>query len=135
MSGREGVDAPTGAPEKSGNVRVAPEPAAPQPLAPDPAESSAMAELAREQTTARASLTRERKEALDRKARSMAWFLIFGAGPAALVAILLAVLTDRPDLVWPYFGLGIGVQIWRIWRDQRRIQAIELELEDPIDGS
>jgi hypothetical protein len=49
------------------------------------------------------------------------WFMLFGVGPAALVAIILALLTGRPDLVWPFFGLGIGVQLWRIWKEQRRI--------------
>lgn len=50
-------------------------------------------------------------------------------------AVILALLTDRPDLVRPVFGLGIGIQIWRIWQEQRRIADLERELEDPIDGS
>jgi hypothetical protein len=102
---------------------------------PVPREQSALAELEREQTSARVSLTRERQEALDRQARMAGWFMLFGVGPAALVAIILALVTDRPDLVWPFFGLGIGVQIWRIWKEQRRIAKLERELEDPIDGS
>ena len=100
-----------------------------------PPEGSALAELAREERTAREGLTAERQSALDRQARMAGWFMLFGVGPAALGAIILALLTDRPDLVWPFFGLGIAVQIWRIWREQKRIQRIEQELEDPIDGS
>jgi hypothetical protein len=96
---------------------------------------SALDQLAQEETTARASLTRERQDALDRQARMAGWFMLFGVGPAALVAIVLALVTDRPDLVWPFFGLGVGVQIRRIWKEQRQIARIERELEDPIDGS
>jgi hypothetical protein len=125
MNADSGGDAPFQAPETTGQP----------PLAPEPAGSSAMGELAREQITARTSLTRERHDALARRARFGAWFVLFGVGPAALVAVLLALLTDRPDLVWPFLGLGVGVQVWRIWKEQRRVKAIERELEDPIDGS
>lgn len=102
---------------------------------PKPREESALAELEREQTTARVSLRKERQAALDRQALHAGWFMLFGVGPAALVAVILALLTDRPDLVWPVFGIGIGIQLWRIWKEQRRIKRLELELEDPIDGS
>jgi len=61
--------------------------------------------------------------------------LFVAASSWALVAVILALLTDRPDLVWPVFGAGIGIQIWRIWKEQRRIAKLERELEDPIDGS
>ena len=98
-------------------------------------ETSALAELEREERTARQSLTQERYEALDRQARMAGWFMLFGVGPAALAAIVLAMVTNRPDLVWPFLGLGIGVQLWRIWKEQKRIKQIDKELEDPIDGS
>jgi hypothetical protein len=111
------------------------EPAESAPPGSSPVEPSALEELAREQTTARVALTQERQDALDRQARFAGWFMLFGVGPAALVAVILALLTDRPDLVWPFFGLGIGVQIWRIWKEQRHIARLERELEDPIDGS
>ena len=98
-------------------------------------ESSVLAELQKEDRTARQGLMQERREALDRQARMAGWFMLFGVGPAAVVAIVLAMVTGRPDLVWPFLALGIGVQLWRIWQEQRRIKEIERELEDPIDGS
>ncbi len=98
-------------------------------------ESTALQALEEEQTTARVALARERQEALDRQAGLAGWFMLFGVGPAALVAVIIALLTGRPDLVWPFFGLGVGVQLWRIWKEQRRIGKLERELEDPIDGS
>lgn len=102
------------------------------PVVPEP---SALEELAREERTARQSLMEERRNALDRQARMAGWFMLFGVGPAAIVAIVLAMLTGRPDLVWPFLALGVGVQLWRIWQEQRRIREIDHELEDPIDGS
>lgn len=98
-------------------------------------EASALAELEREQRTARQNLTAQRQEALDRQARMAGWLMLFGVGPGALAAIALALVADRPDLVWPFLGLGVGVQLWRIWKEQRRLKAIERELENPIDGS
>jgi hypothetical protein len=105
------------------------------PAAPHDVEPSALAELEAEERTARQGLMSERRDALDRQARMAGWFMLFGVGPAALVSILLALATGRPDLIWPFFGLGVGVQLWRIWKEQRRIKEIERELEDPIDGS
>ena len=98
-------------------------------------EESALAELEREEVTARESLRRERSEALERQSRLAGWLMLFGFGPAAVAAILLAMFAGRPDLIWPFVGLGVGVQLYRIWKEQRRIKDIERELEDPIDGS
>ena len=62
------------------------EPAASGP-GPVPDEPSALEELAREETTARTALTREKQDALDRQARFAGWFMLFGIGPAQLEAL------------------------------------------------
>ena len=106
--------------------------------APDLVETdgpSPLAELALEERTARENLTTQRQDALDRQARMAGWLMLFGVGPAAVAAILLAMVAGRPDLIWPFVGLGVGVQLYRIWKEQRRIKQIERELADPIDGS
>ena len=89
----------------------------------------------REEVTARQSLLRERGDAIDKKAWAEGWLLLFGFGPAAAAAIALALVAGRPDLIWPFIGLGSAVQIFRIWKERKRIKKIEVELLDPIDGS
>lgn len=98
-------------------------------------QQSALDILGAEEVTARQNLTRQRHEALDRQSRHAGWLMLFGFGPGAVLAILLAMVSGRPDLIWPFVGLGAGVQIWRIWKEQRRIRALEKQLLDPIDGS
>ena len=99
------------------------------------AEPSEVARLEATQRTARELLREERFEALDSRSRATAWLLLFGFGPAALIAIVLAAVLGRADLILPFVGLGAGVQLWRMWRESRRIKRIEQELEDPMDGS
>jgi glycine cleavage system aminomethyltransferase T len=96
---------------------------------------SELAALERNEITARQSLLRERREAMKRQGRNTGWLMLFGFGPATLAAIGLALLSGRPDLIWPFVGLGAGVQVYRMWKEQRRLRAIQRELADPIDGS
>ena len=91
--------------------------------------------LADEEVTTRENLTRQRREALERRRQHATWLMMFGFGPGALLAVGLAVISGRPELVWPFVGLGAGVQIWRIWKEQRRIRKLEKDLADPFDGS
>lgn len=98
-------------------------------------ESSELAKFEQEQQTSRELLKRERYDAVDRRSMATGWLLLFGFGPAALVAITLAFVLGRTDLILPFIGLGAGVQIWRLWRESRRIKRIETELEDTMDGS
>lgn len=96
---------------------------------------SAIAELRNEEVTARSSLVRERGEALESRSWATGWLLFFGFGPAALAAIVLALVVGRPDLILGFAALGAAVQLYRVVQESRRIKKIEQELEDPIDGS
>jgi hypothetical protein len=98
-------------------------------------ERPALAILAEEEVTTRENLTRQREEALDQQRRHATWLMMFGLGPGALLAVGLAMISGRPELVWPFVGLGAGVQIWRIWKEHRRIRKLEKDLVDPFDGS
>lgn len=100
-----------------------------------PVSRSAMDDFEQEEISARQNLTRQRGEAIERKGRQTAWLMLFGLGPAALVAIGLAFLLGQPDLLVPFAALGAGVQLFRIWRESRKIKELEKELADPIDGS
>ena len=88
-----------------------------------------------EEVTAREGLRRARDAAIEKQRWQTGWLLLFGFGPATLVAILLAVALRRSDLVVGFAGLGLGVQLWRIWRQRTFVQHLARELEDPIDGS
>lgn len=96
---------------------------------------SELEEYRTEEVTARQNLRRERGDAIEKQSWATGWLMLFGFGPATLVAIVLALVFGRPDLVLAFAGLGAGVQLWRIWKQRRRIKQIEKELEDPIDGS
>jgi hypothetical protein len=98
-------------------------------------EPTAIERFERGEITSRETLLRERGEAVEKKAWATGWLMIFGFGPAAALSIALALAAGRPDLIWPFVGLGATVQILRIWREKRRIQRIEEELGDPMDGS
>ena len=98
-------------------------------------ERPALDILADEEVTTRENLTRQREEALDQRRRHASWLVMFGFGPGAILAVGLAMISGRPELVWPFVGLGAGVQIWRIWKEQRLIRKLEKGLADPFDGS
>lgn len=100
-----------------------------------PASRSALEEFESDEISARDHLTRQRGDALERRSRAATWFMMFGLGPAALLAVGLALLLGRPELMLPFAGVGAGVQLFRIWREHRRIRKIDDELADPIDGS
>lgn len=104
-------------------------------VGPNRPDASEIAAYEEREVTAREALRRARAEALDKQGREMGWLMLFGVGPAALVAIVLAIVFGRPDLVVVFGGLGATVQLWRVWRDHQRIKDIERELDDPIDGS
>lgn len=98
-------------------------------------EASALEELRKEEVTARSALVRERGEAIESRSRATGWLMLLGFGPAALVAIVLALVLGRPDLILGFAGLGAAVQLYRVVQEHRRVKKIERELEDPIDGS
>lgn len=98
-------------------------------------EPSAIEQFREEEVTARTALQRERGEALESRSWATGWLLLFGFGPAALAAIVLAIIVGRPDLILGFAALGAGVQLYRVLQESRRIKQIERELEDPIDGS
>lgn len=100
-----------------------------------PASRSALDEYESLEVSARQHLTQQRGDAVERRGRQAAWFMLFGFGPAALVAVGLAFLLGQPELMIPFAGVGAAVQMFRIWRENRRIRAIDDELADPIDGS
>ena len=100
-----------------------------------PDSRSAMEEFENEEVSARQNLTRQRGDAVERRSKQAAWLMMFGFGPAALAAVGLATLLGRPELILPFAGVGAGVQLFRIWREGRKIKEIEKELADPMDGS
>lgn len=98
-------------------------------------EPSAIEEFREEEVTARSALVRERERAIEARRKDTSWLLLFGFGPAALAAVVLALVVGRPDLILGFAALGAGVQLYRVFQESRRIKRIEQELEDPIDGS
>ena len=106
----------------------------PEDLPPE-SDSTELAEFREHEVSARENLRRERGDALEKQSWETGWLMLFGFGPPTFLAIALALVFGRPDLVWVFAGLGASVQIWRIWRGRRRIRQIEEELDDPIDGS
>lgn len=98
-------------------------------------ERPALDILADEEVTTRENLTRQRQEAIHQRRRYTRWLMMLSFGPGALLAVGLAMISGRPELVWPFVGLGVGVQVWRIWKTHRRIRKLEKDLADPFDGS
>jgi uncharacterized membrane protein len=60
---------------------------------------------------------------------------MFGVGPAAVVAVGLAVLTGSVQLAAGLFALGVAVEAVRVWRLDRVVRDLRRALEDPMDGS
>lgn len=100
-----------------------------------PISRSAIEEFEQDEVSARINLMQQRGEAMERRSKAAAWFMMFGVGPAALAAITLALMVGQPELILAFAGVGGAVQVYRIWREHQRVKDIEKELKDPIDGS
>jgi len=98
-------------------------------------DPTAIEQFELEEVTARQTLVKERGSAVTRKRWAEGWLLLFGFGPSTAAAIAIALVAGRPDLIWPFIGLGATIQLVRIWRERRRIRTIDNELRDPMDGS
>ena len=78
----------------------------------------------------------ELDEAIRQQSRATGWLITLGFGPAALVAVLLALFIEGSrDLAIAFAALGTSVMGLRAWRASRRVRELERALEDPMDGS
>jgi len=99
-------------------------------------ESSAVEEFEQARLSERQLLREERERAIAEKRKASTWLLLVGFGPAALIAVALALLVEGSrDLAWGFVALGAAMLALKIYRADRRIKDIERQLEDPMDGS
>lgn len=86
--------------------------------------------------TEREALQRELEEALRRKRWATGWLMTVGFGPAAVIAVLLALFVEGSrDLAIGFAFLGAAMLALRAFRLDQRIKELERALEDPMDGS
>ncbi|MDH3271091.1 MAG: hypothetical protein OEN56_07155 [Gemmatimonadota bacterium] len=97
---------------------------------------SAIVEFAQASPTEREILHDELAEARRQKSWATTWLMVVGFGPAAIIAVLLALVVEGSrELAIAFALLGAAVLGLRAYRAERRIQELERELEDPMDGS
>ena len=86
--------------------------------------------------TEREALRQELDEALRKKQWATGWLMTVGFGPAAIVAVLLALFVDGSrELAIGFALLGAAVLALRAYRADQRIKELERALQDPMDGS
>ncbi len=86
--------------------------------------------------TTRQALQAERGAAIEKKRKATTWLVTLGFGPAAAVAVLLALFVEGSrDLAVSFGFLGALLLLLRVYREDRKIKKLEAELRDPLDGS
>ena len=81
-------------------------------------------------------LEEEHARAVARRRNAITWLTVVGVGPAALIAVLLALFVEGNGTVAVGLAaLGTAVMAMRAWRAHKDVREIERELADPMDGS
>jgi len=101
-----------------------------------PPEGSSIDAFEANQPTGREALEEELATAVARRRNAITWLTVVGVGPAALLAVLLALFVEGSgEVAIGLAALGAAVLSLRAWRAHRDVRDIERELEDPMDGS
>lgn len=97
---------------------------------------SALEAFEAEQLSGRETLQAEHARAVARRKNALTWLTVVGVGPAALLAVLLALFFEGSgEVAMGLAGLGAAVLAVRSWRAHQDVREIERELADPMDGS
>jgi hypothetical protein len=87
------------------------------------------------QPTERELLWEQLLEAREARRRPSGSLVIFGPGPAALVALILGVGFDNLYLAGAFLALAVTVEVVRQWMLSRTVRDLWRALRDPMDGS
>lgn len=87
------------------------------------------------QPTERELLWEQLLEARDARRRPSGWASIFAVGPAAVTALVLAVVFGSYHLAAGFLLLAVVVEVIRQWRLAKTIRDLWRALQDPMDGS
>ena len=89
-----------------------------------------------DQPSGREVLEEEHARAVARRRNAITWLTVVGVGPAALIAVLLALFVEGSEaLAIGLAALGMAMLAVRVWRAHQDVRDIERELADPMDGS
>lgn len=115
------------------------EPGAPHPSDVGPLPGlgeSALDAYRRRERTGRELIERELYDAIDERGRALAWLVGLGVGPAAVVAVALAVFVEGSlPLAVVFIILGVVALLFRVYRAHQRVRDLVGQLQDPMDGS